>query len=113
MSKISERLEKEYDDVKECLIHVNIGSDEYERLSKEADNIRNEIIKAEQIEMENKREMRKLLFLCISTAIGFAIQIKTINKSFKFDESATLTSTIGRSSVLDAATKPFTKIFKL
>ena len=107
MDDVLKMLNKEYEDKKILIGSTTLGSDQYDALSEEADNIRKEIIEAERIKLEHKRGIMNLVYLAAGTGIGLLIQINTVNKSFKFDQSSTLTSTIGRNSVIDAATKLF------
>lgn len=109
MKNVLKMLENEYSETKTLIGDTTLGSESYEALSREADNIRKEIIEAEKINLEHKRGIINLIYLAVGTGIGLLIQINTVNKSFRFDETGTLTSTIGRNSVIDAATK----IFKL
>lgn len=107
MKKVQEMLEGEYKDVAILIGSTKVGTPEYDALSREADNIRKEMIEAEKINLEHKRGIMNLVYLAAGTGIGLLIQINTVNKSFKFDQTSTLTSTIGRNSVIDAATKLF------
>lgn len=107
MKNILKMLKDEYEDSKKIIGKTELGSESYNAAAREADNIRKEMIEAEKINLEHKREIMNLIYLAVGTGIGLLIQINTVNKSFKFDETGTLTSTIGRNSVINAATKLF------
>ena len=109
MSQLKEALWKDYGQTTEK-ISVLSGNGDMEKLKleyDERDKIRNELIKYEPIEdelgvrikeietknlSENKRNKIELIIFGISTGLSFY----AIQKTFKFDGVATVTSTLGR-----------------
>lgn len=100
-------------------LRKDFGSSEYKTMSEEVDHIRNELLKLKQIdndriikENEIKNENRKEKIRNIITIVTFScstlISLITINKTFKFDEGATVTSTLGR-GVLNSVVPKFFK----
>lgn len=82
-----------YKKVDEQLKNLNENSEHYEVLLKERDNIRNEILKLEQIEAENKREKYRNIVSCTTFGVSLMVGGWAFLRTLKFDESATLTST--------------------
>lgn len=107
MTKIENALWKDYDKANE-LISVIDGNDErYKLLLEERDKIRNELIKLEQvdvetkikkeqIEAENKREKIRNGVSIGTFVVSTCVSLYAINKTFRFDQEATVTSTLGR-----------------
>ena len=121
MNETKEILMKRYEKVEEIinLIDKDTDNPHYKALLEEQDKLRNEMIELDkiqsdaemkkvQIEAENKREKKRNLITIGTFTITTVISVWTVCKSFKFDESSTLTSTLGRGSV----TSVLPKIFK-
>lgn len=100
-------------------LRKDFSSNDYKVLAEEVDHIRNELLKLRQIdndriikENEIKNENRKEKIRNIITIATFScstlISLITINKTFKFDEGATVTSTLGR-GVLNSVVPKFFK----
>jgi hypothetical protein len=118
MKKTRETLWKDYDKVSNQIDNLSIDNEQYEKLLEERDKIRNELIKLEQatmdsdvkklqIEAENKREKIRNGITIGTFGVSTIIGIWTVVKTFKFDESGTVTSTLGRSSISNVVTKMF------
>jgi hypothetical protein len=85
-------------------------SRDLDKLMKERDDIRNELIKVDSAELdaklkreeskvEDKREMVRNVITIATTFVTCAITVWGVRKSFKFDETGTMTSTLGRSII--------------
>ena len=107
MNKIKEALWKDYKASCELLNSLDAKTDEYQSVLEERDKLRNELIKLEQIEQENnikksqiesedKREKIRNGITIGTFAITTGVSIYAIAKTFKFDQVATVTSTLGR-----------------
>ena len=107
MSKISEALWGDYKSVNEEIENWEVGSQEHEVLSEERDKLRNELLKLEQInqeknvkvsqiESENKREKVRNVITIGTFVVTTGVSVYAIAKTFKFDQVATVTSTLGR-----------------
>lgn len=107
MSKIKETLWGDYKKVSDLIDGMNIGSNGYEAACKERDEVRNELIKLEQIEhdkevklsqikSENEREKIRNMITIGTFVVSTGVSIYAIAKTFKFDQVATVTSTLGR-----------------
>lgn len=107
MNKTKEALWKDYNDVNEKLTVIGKDDADYEMLLRERDNIRNEMIKLDQVEMEtnvkkcqidaeNKREKIRNRITIGTFVVTTGISVYTIIRTFKFDEDSTVTSTLGR-----------------
>lgn len=120
-NNLEKALWKDYNDNLIVLnsLRKDFGSSEYKTMSEEVDHIRNELLKLKQIdndriikENEIKNENRKEKIRNIITIATFScstlISLITINKTFKFDEGATVTSTLGR-GVLNSVVPKFFK----
>ena len=120
-NNLEKALWKDYNDNLIVLnsLRKDFGSSEYKTMSEEVDHIRNELLKLRQIdndriikENEIKNENRKEKIRNIITIVTFScstlISLITINKTFKFDEGATVTSTLGR-GVLNSVVPKFFK----
>ena len=107
MKKIEEALWNDYDSVSNQIDECDISKGEFNILFEERDKIRKELIelhisdqeyeiKTTTIECDNMRD-KIHNFINIGT---FAISMLTtwygISKTFKFDQEATVTSTLGR-----------------
>ena len=107
MHKINDALWKDYKDVQTMLEAMEIGSEGYKVTLEERDKIRNELIKLEQIkeetevkrsqiESEDNREKVRNVITVGTFVVTTAVSVYTISKTFKFDQVATITSTLGR-----------------
>lgn len=118
MKKLRETLWADYNKVSEKLEKVNVQDKEYELLLGEQDKIRNELLKLEQanmefglktnqIEAENKREKNRNYINLATFGVTTIISMYGLYKTFKFDEVATVTSTLGRNILNGVVPKMF------
>ena len=107
MEKIREALWKDYKEVGDQLDGLDMDSNGFKVLSEERDKLRNELIKLEQIEQEknmkvsqieseDKREKIRNGITIGTFVVTTGVSIYSIAKTFKFDQVATVTSTLGR-----------------
>ena len=107
MKETRELLMNDYGKVNDLLTVAQPGSDEYERLLNERDDIRNELVKLDsisieaecktaEIEAEDRREKIRNGITIGTFAITSVISIWAVLKTFRFDETGTVTSTLGR-----------------
>lgn len=107
MSKIESALWQDYNDVSNRMKGLEVNSNEYFDAVKEKDEIRNELLKLEQInndtmvkvsqiEAENKREKVRNRITIGTFVVSTGVSLYAICKTFKFDQVATVTSTLGR-----------------
>lgn len=120
MSKTNEALWKDYKDVNDKLAIIDGDDERYKLLLEERDKLRNELIKLEQIkietdlkksqfEVEGEREKTRNMITVGTFAVTTTIGLWTVLKTFKFDETSTVTSTLGRSSITNIVSKIFNK----
>lgn len=120
MSKTNEALWNDYNDVTEKLTVIDSGDDRYKTLLDERDKLRNELIRLEQVKMEtdmkkseieaeDKREKTRNMITIGTFTISTGIGLWTVLKTFKFDETSTVTSTLGRNSITNVVSKLFKK----
>lgn len=119
MNKIKEALWTDYKSVTEQIKSLTI--EDYaknECLLEERDKLRNELIKLEQtnieasvkksqIEAEDKREKVRNQITIGTFVVSTGISMYAIAKTFKFDQVATVTSTLGRSILNGVVPKMF------
>lgn len=116
MHKIKNALWSDYENVSGQLKVLDKKDDLYESAVKERDNIRQELIKIAQLECEKtindkqlKADTRKDLINKIIDVTTFtvttAVSIYSIILTFKFDQSSTITSTLGRNILSGAIPK--------
>lgn len=107
MSKIKEALWKDYKTISDLIDELDIKSERYQAALEERDRLRNELIKLEQIklesdakisqiESENKREKIRNGITIGTFVVTTGVSVYAIAKTFKFDQVATVTSTLGR-----------------
>lgn len=107
MKKIKETLWKDYEKVNSQINSLEVGNENYKLLLEEEDKIRNELIKLEladieaetkksQIEAEDRREIIRNRITIGTFGVSTVISVLALYKTFKFDESSTVTSTLGR-----------------
>lgn len=109
MKKLLESLWKDYEEAREVIESVNKDNPMYEKLLEDRDKVRNELVKLEQLESENKREKTRNIISIVTFIITTLVGIWTVIKAYKFDESATMTSTLGRTSISNVVSKLFRK----
>lgn len=120
MSNLREALWKDYNENSIIIDELSIGTAEYKTFLDERDKIRNELIKNEQImadkevklkqiESDNFNEKKKNIINIGTFAISTIISLYAINKTFKFDQDATITSTLGRNILNGFIPKIFKK----
>ena len=108
MKKIRDALWLDYQKVSSQIEGLQVNADGYKAVLDERDRIRNEILeltkieeerntKLLQIESENKRENIRNGITIGTFIISTGVSLYAINKTFKFDQVATVTSTLGRS----------------
>lgn len=118
MNKIEEALWHDYNEVSSRMKTMSKDSDEYKEAVQERDNLRNEMIKLEQlkkdtnvkvsqIQAENRREKIRNLVNILTFAANGIICIWGVKKTFKFDETSTVTSTQGRNMLNNVVPKLF------
>lgn len=107
MNKIKETLWNNYEKVNELIEGIEIKDEKYELLLEERDRIRNELIKLEQTESENKREKIRNGISIGTFVVSTGVSVFAIVKTFKFDQVATVTSTLGRNILNGVVPKMF------
>lgn len=118
MRKINETLWKDYDKVSQKIETLDVQDESYKMLLEEEDKIRNELIKLElahmeadvkrgQIEAEDKREMIRNRITIGTFGVSTIISVIALYKTFKFDETGTVTSTLGRNILNGVVPKMF------
>lgn len=116
MHKIKEALWSDYENVSGLIKGLDKKDEHYESAVEERDNIRNELIKLEQIEAEKIMNERQIKFesrkelvhqiINVSTfTVTTIVSIFSIIKTFKFDDHSTITSTLGRNILSGAIPK--------
>ena len=116
MHKIKQALWSDYENVSGLIKGLDKGSEYYEDAVKERDNIRKVLIDLAQIESTKvinekqlKSETRKDLINKIIDVTTFtvttAVSIYSIILTFRFDQSSTITSTLGRNILSGAIPK--------
>ena len=118
MNKVKETLWADYEKVSTQIESLDIKDEKYELLLEERDKLRNELIKFEQtnmetnlkksqIEAEDKREKIRNQITIGTFAVSTGISVYAIAKTFKFDQVATVTSTLGRNILNGVVPKMF------
>ena len=107
MERIKEALWEDYEETKKLLEDLEPGTDEYKMVSAEVDNIRKELIdvgktdiesdiKKTQIEEDTKRDKTKNAITIGTFTVTTGLSLYALLRTFKFDETDTVTSTLGR-----------------
>lgn len=107
MEKLNKALWADYDQVSDIIKVANVEDSRYKDLLDERDKIRNEILKLEQSAMEievkknqmaadDKREKVRNQITIGTFVVSTSISVYAILKTFKFDQTGTVTSTLGR-----------------
>lgn len=121
MKDTSKLLQEDYDRVSDLIkVTTDVTDKSYEVLLEERDKIRNEMIKLNQIDSdveikkiqmkeENKRDIKRNLITLGTFAVTTSISLYAFRKSLKFDETSTLTSTVGKNVVSETVLKMFRK----
>ena len=129
MKRIKETLWADYDAVSTKINTCESNNENYKTLLDERDKIRNELIKLEQsdieakskrqqleaeakikeaqITAENKRELIRNGITIATFIVTTMVSVAAIDKTFKFDEEGTFTSTLGKSILNGIIPKPF------
>ena len=118
MSEIKEALWNDYKDASDRINVLEVGTEEYTLALEERDKLRNELIKLEQIERdtnvkvcqiesEDKREKIRNGITIGTFLVTTGVSVYTIAKTFKFDQVATVTSTLGRNILNGVVPKMF------
>lgn len=118
MKSLKEALWQDYKNVSDQIGKLEADTQGYESALGERDKIRNELIKLEQIEQENKMKISQIESedkrekirngITIGTfVVSTGISLYAIAKTFKFDQVATVTSTLGRNILNGVVPKMF------
>ena len=118
MNRIKDTLWADYTKVSDLISVTDKGDETLESLYEERDKIRNELIKLEQaniefeikrnqIEAEDRREKIRNQITITTFAITTSVSVYAIVKTFKFDQGATVTSTLGRNILNGVIPKMF------
>lgn len=110
MKETREILLANYRKVESKIEGLSADDNSYELWLGERDKIRNELIKLNQIESENKRDKCRNIITCVTFGASFVGGIWAVLASFEFDTDRTLTSTNGRNIVTNFVSK--TLMFK-
>lgn len=107
MDKIKDALWQDYKASGKLISELDANSEKYKTALEERDKLRNELIKLEQIEQdrevklsqiksEDEREKIRNGITIGTFVVSTGISVYAIAKTFKFDQVATVTSTLGR-----------------
>lgn len=118
MNKLKEALWADYEENSNLISDLDVDSQEYRSFKDERDKIRNELIKVIQIEEDknikeleiesnNHNEKIKNRITIGTFIVTSVISVYTVIKTFKFDEEATITSTLGRNIISNITSKLF------
>lgn len=109
MKETKEILLADYNDVSEKLKCLDKDDNAYKQLLDDRKSIRDELVKMEEISSENKKEKIRNIITVGTFTITTVSSIAMFRRTLKFDESATITSTVGRGLISDAVLKMFKK----
>ena len=110
-NKIEEALWQDYEDAGQRIKDLSIkDGDNYRVALEDRDKIRNELIKLEQMKNEkenqceqlksdSKKDLIRNVLSVITFGVTTGLSIYTIYRTFKFDETSTVTSTLGRNAL--------------
>ena len=129
MKRIEETLWADYEAISKKIETCESTNENYKSLLDERDKIRNELIKVgqtvieadskkqqleaeakikeAQISAENKRELIRNGITIATFLVTTIVSVKAIDKTFKFDEEGTFTSTLGKNILYGIIPKPF------
>ena len=129
MQKLKEALWANYETVNSRIEGLSTDNSEYKLLLEERDKLRNELIKLEQtvietdlkvkqietesklkkvqMDAESKRDKIRNQISITTFAVTTGVSIIALYKTFKFDESSTVTSTLGRNILSGVVPKMF------
>lgn len=118
MNKVIDTLWTNYKKVNEQIEGLDVSDGQYQVLLEERDKIRNELIKIEQatmeidvkknqIEAENNREKKRNIITVGTFIVTTGISMYAIARTFRFDQEATITSTLGRGILNGVVPKMF------
>jgi len=108
MKKVKDALWLDYQKVSKQIDGMKVDTEGYKAVLDERDKLRSELleltkieeernIKLAQLESESKRESIRNGITIGTFIISTGVSLYAINKTFKFDQVATVTSTLGRS----------------
>lgn len=109
MKETREILLDDYNDISEKLKCINKDDDAYVTLLNDRKSIRDELVKMEEINSENKRDKIRNIITVGTFTVTSALSVWGLLRTLKFDEGATITSTAGRGIVSDVVLKMFKK----
>lgn len=92
---LQELLLKDYEKIKEESVEINDLKDYQKQISLQNELV-NKIVDLEKIRTDEKIEKRKHIITIITFTITTAVSIYMANKTFKFDQSDSITSTLGK-----------------
>lgn len=108
MNNLEETLWKDYKEVSDLITILKDGDETKKNLLlEERDKIRNELLKLElsknekslkekEINAENHRELIRNRVTVATFTVSTMLSLYAIARTFRFDESSTITSTLGR-----------------
>ena len=92
---LQELLLKDYEKIKEESVEINDLKDYQKQISLQNELV-NKIVDLEKIRTDEKIEKRKHIITIITFTVTTAVSIYMANKTFKFDQSDSITSTLGK-----------------
>ena len=106
MNKIEETLWNDYEKVSNQIEKTEVGTAEYKELVQEREKIMDDLVKLEQIDAEakmkalqvtseDKREKIRNIITIGTFSANLIFMICAVNKTFKFDQVSTVTSSLG------------------
>jgi hypothetical protein len=109
MKETKEILLADYSDINEKLKCIDKDDNAYSKLLEDRRSIRDELVKMEGIESENRRDKIRNIITVGTFTITSSISVWGLLRTLRFDENATITSTAGRGIVSDVVLKMFKK----
>ena len=107
MNKIKEAFWKDYVEASDRIKGLDVTSEGYDAALEERDKLRNELLKLTQIEEESEREKIRNGITVGTFVVSTVVSVYAITKTFKFDQVATVTSTLGRNILNGVVPKMF------
>lgn len=105
MKELETALLQDYSSISKQINSMNTDDKNYQLAFEERDKVRKEWLELKKIASEEKREKTRNIINVSEFVVTIGCSLLTVYSTFRFDKSATITSTLGRGILNGAVSK--------
>ena len=106
LSMLRDTLREQFNNLNSAMSISEIGSDKYDKLKHERNEIIKQLVEIERVKQDKKRTALDIAKLCVEV-LTLIISVKSLLTVLQFDEHNSFTSTAGSDIAKNIIMKPF------